>query len=148
MSTYYTSDEQAANRAKLVAALRSGEYVQGRCRLRRSNGARHRPLYCCLGVACQISGLGSFDDDNDMFITAEEGAPEGVVLPRAVRQWFGFDTAAGDFKAGAGIDCPRNNRASSLTEANDGGLPFTKIADIIEEGRIKITPTRKAPQNG
>ena len=39
--------------AALVAALRSGRYEQGHNRLKDEYGG-----YCCLGVACDISGLG------------------------------------------------------------------------------------------
>lgn len=37
-------------KAKWIAALRSGEYPQGRKRLKSSDG------YCCLGVLCAITG--------------------------------------------------------------------------------------------
>jgi hypothetical protein len=39
---------------KWVAALRSGEYQQGHKRLRTGD------TYCCLGVACAISGRGEW----------------------------------------------------------------------------------------
>lgn len=38
-------------KAKWVAALRSGEYKQGRGQLR-----NHNNEYCCLGVACIVTG--------------------------------------------------------------------------------------------
>ena len=37
-----------------LVALESGEYKQGRGRLRDDNG------FCCLGVACDLSGLGEW----------------------------------------------------------------------------------------
>lgn len=39
-------------KAKWVAALRSGEYVQGHGRLRDVNDH-----YCCIGVLCKLMGL-------------------------------------------------------------------------------------------
>lgn len=44
----YTPEEIKLNRARLVFALLSGEYQQGRGGLRNHRG------YCCLGVACDI----------------------------------------------------------------------------------------------
>jgi hypothetical protein len=38
-------------KAAWMKALRSGEYEQGRQRLRRGND------YCCLGVLCKVAGL-------------------------------------------------------------------------------------------
>lgn len=42
------------NRAKWVAALRSGEYKQGKGKLRTRGNT-----YCCLGVACAIGVVGA-----------------------------------------------------------------------------------------
>lgn len=47
-------------KARWVAALRSGEYEQGRCRLR-----SHDDHYCCLGVLCAVV-------DNDKWIKTDE----------------------------------------------------------------------------
>ena len=41
---------------KWIKALRSRKYTQGKCSLVRNYGER-RPEYCCLGVACVVSGL-------------------------------------------------------------------------------------------
>jgi hypothetical protein len=37
---------------KWLAALRSGQYEQGRCALRTDEGGQRR--YCCLGVLCDL----------------------------------------------------------------------------------------------
>lgn len=133
----YTSDEQAANRATLIAALRSGEYKQGEGYLRRREDYKHAyaTVYCCLGVACKISGLGSFDY-TDAFITAEEGEVSSTHLPGAVRKWLGFATDNGALINGD----MRTETAlvvSSLMDANDLGVSFAQIADIIEENRVE-----------
>lgn len=39
-------------KAKWIAALRSGEYRQGRHALRKADGS-----YCCLGVLCEVAGV-------------------------------------------------------------------------------------------
>lgn len=40
-------------KAKWLAALRSGEFIQGHTQLRSSDGSKH----CCLGVLCVVAGL-------------------------------------------------------------------------------------------
>lgn len=53
------TDEQRERIAKLIDALRSDVY-------NRTEGVLHRPSgYCCLGVACDISGLGYWTVDPD-----------------------------------------------------------------------------------
>lgn len=52
---YYTSDQPRIDpdvKAKWVAALRSGEYRQGKKMLKTPEGS-----YCCLGVYCAITGV-------------------------------------------------------------------------------------------
>src|SRR4051812_22232694 len=62
-----------------VDALRSGKYERTTGWLRWGNG------YCCLGVACDISGLGEWDD-GDSYQT--HTGPEAYVLPNAVKEWL------------------------------------------------------------
>lgn len=47
-------------KAKWLAALRSGEYSQGRRQLRTPTGG-----YCCIGVLCDISGMGEWREAMD-----------------------------------------------------------------------------------
>lgn len=54
--------EQLLARRKWVDALRSGKYAQTKTRLQSFNG------FCCLGVACDISGLGYWADDRSFTI--------------------------------------------------------------------------------
>ena len=53
----WTETEKREHRRELAAALRSGKYRQTRGRLRDSKG------FCCLGVACEISGVGKWNGD-------------------------------------------------------------------------------------
>ena len=102
--TQYTEQEQKEHRAELVAALRSGEYQQITGRLTDETG------YCCLGVACEISGLGewstdildkpeSLASDAIMYVVSNGlGEYNSHVLPRSVREYYGFAEANPDFR--------------------------------------------------
>ena len=119
----YTSEEQAANRAALVEALRSGKYKQGKEQLRPSEDE-----YCCLGVACDISGLGNWNanlSERRYIIEAVQWST--FTLPPLVQDWLGFDSALGDM-----------NENDTLSAMNDAGSTFNEIADIIEAGRVML----------
>ena len=99
-------------RAKWVDALRSGDYRQGRGRLR--SGDR----FCCLGVAADRLGGGWWDPSGD---------------PMAYRTDDGF-CCIGSLPAGLkgelGID---DDQVLTLTHMNDhDGRSFGQIADWIE----------------
>jgi len=105
---------------KWVKALRSGKYKQTKHSLKDDNG------YCCLGVLCEISGMGEFKKREELlknkfyqYITETE--TDGVVLPALVMSWSGIQSVDGDF------------RDENLTAMNDCGFSFKKIADIIEK---------------
>lgn len=123
------------NTTKLVEALRSDKYNQGRSRL------RHGDEYCCLGVACDISGVGKWypspkkNRERERFVydTAEVGyrSAEGYVLPDAVKDWLGWKTDAnGTFREIVGDE---DEDDVALTGLNDAGVPFAQIADVIEQ---------------
>lgn len=90
---------------KWIAALRSGEYKQGRCQLEREG------KYCCLGVACVIA-------DKNINIMNYQYIPEdNKEVPYLLK---GRD---GD-----------NIIVAILTNMNDQEMrSFTEIADWIEE---------------
>ena len=109
----YTKAQQKRNRAKWVKALRSGEYRQAKSVLTDGRG------FCCLGVACEISGLGHWDGEFEWEYHAGD-TQETAFLPFEVKEWLGLSTVAGDFNRGC------------LTSLNDNGKKFTTIAKIIE----------------
>lgn len=122
-----------------TAALRSGEYQQGTGALRRND-----ETYCCLGVLCALAaeeGIVSFDgplgdDDKYSVFTPVSNIRNSAYLPRAVKEWAGMnntDSTAGT--AGTLADGMLNTskgRFFSLAAANDEGVPFSEIADLIE----------------
>lgn len=109
----------------LVAALRSGRYVQAREALHTPQG------FCCLGVACEISGLGRWvevPDDRRLrqrFLIGTSPVGETSVLPKDVVDYYGFSNEMGSFRDSCGDQ-------QELTELNDNGTSFRKIADLIE----------------
>lgn len=115
-------------RAKLVAALRSVKYKQGRDRLRSGDD------YCCHGVACDVSKLGrwekgpgardySYDADGDM---------SQFRLPSMVMKHYGWSDPDGRLTVRQ-----RDGYFPDLTDLNDRGFTFSQIADLIEAGLVE-----------
>lgn len=103
------------NAKKWVAALRSGEYQQGRGSLRTP-----ADRFCCLGVACDLYG-----HEHHIAWKGERFQHEEFHLPFDVQDWLGLNTVKGSYIAG-------NHQATNLANRNDNGANFQKIADIIE----------------
>ena len=102
-------------KAKWLAALRSGEYKQAKSVLNTGDS------FCCLGVLCDISGMGRWvrDDRNRAFIYYEYGEAyrEFAELPIPLQK-------------GAGIEVVEE--AALIQMNDDEDKTFTEIADWIE----------------
>jgi hypothetical protein len=112
---------KAEIKAKWVAALRSGEYKQGR------EALRHGEYFCCLGVLCNLHAqanpdIASSETDPDVYLG------EGGVLPRKVALWAGLDP-----EMDLGPPVKIQSKTQSLASHNDDGRRFTTIAKAIEE---------------
>ena len=110
----YTKEEQKQHRAELVEALRSGRYKQAQYSLRDGD------YFCCLGVACDVSGLGEWD--NFQYLN------NSIYLPSEVMKYYGFNEKEGlffAFKNGPKI-------RKFLSSLNDNSYTFKEIADVIE----------------
>jgi hypothetical protein len=93
-----------------VKALRSGKYKQTKGVLYEAD----RNAFCCLGVACDISGLPP----------EEWHGSDYTVLPQEVKQSLNLSSNYGRFFDGD---------YTSLVKCNDAlGYSFDQIADIIE----------------
>ena len=142
---YKHTPEEA--RALLVAALRSGEYEQHTGQLRSNSG------YCCLGVGCdvflKVEGIGRWREENGtgnwVFKIEKPGAYSTESLPAEVRGWLGFLGAAGEFREAGEVGLSKVVEKDShygdkgevfynLADANDNGILFPEIADVIEKG--------------
>lgn len=134
---------------KLLAALRSGEYIQGEAAMHVCNG---EATWCCLGVACEVfrqeTGRGTWEHD-DKHRSMKEGAKVFTLgeyaspgyPPGAVLEWFGFpptdpNNVSGD--VAQDIDLPRakmpnDQQSARASRMNDSSQSFETIADAIEE---------------
>lgn len=101
---------------KIVAALRSGKYKQGRGQLRKGD------CYCVWGVICDVSGLGEWDDPFLNKIYEYNGYE--AIAPISVRDWV--------FPKGSS-KIMLHNHSKSLMYHNDNGATFEQLADAIEE---------------
>lgn len=116
-------------RRRLVAALRSGQYHQGRGWLKQGEGDDAR--YCCLGVACEVAlGCGAVDDPDHV----RQELRDNAALPPSVRAAFGFRTRYGHFGR-------RVSGHYSLAGMNDSGVSFNRIAAVIESPPLGLYET-------
>lgn len=102
-------------KASWVAALRSGQFEQGKSALQVGN------KYCCLGVLCRIAGVPRTlpgEESDNLY-------PPGLVL-------FGGMSTLPPKYTEAEFDLPFHEM-DQLTILNDkDGLTFNQIADYIE----------------
>jgi hypothetical protein len=126
-------------KAAWVSALRSGEYEQGEAALQVGN------KFCCLGVLCDIA-VKQFDlklevekdmsgCSDDTCCDPDRPRPvayngESAFLPSIVADWAGLEDKGGTLTTP--VRTPVGDDAHALYVANDGGLTFPQIADIIE----------------
>jgi hypothetical protein len=108
-----------------VDALRSGNYRQTQKKLRNEDGAM-----CCLGVACEVFGQGTWNGDPDnseyIYYTTPDGGHESGLLPHEVQEWLGVSSINPEVIDAEGY-------GTSLANANDAmGWDFPTIADAIE----------------
>lgn len=99
------------NQTKWLAALRSGEYQQGKQYLCREG------RYCCLGVGCEVLGVPKTPYEDCVAFNGSIST-----APNMFRDLVGLR----DFMGVATSGC-------TLTSLNDvDGKSFSEIADIIE----------------
>jgi hypothetical protein len=120
-------DEQI--KADWVAALRSGEYKQGRMYLHSVDGEDH--FFCCLGVLSDLAFKAGVTErtfrkgSTDCYSYGTDAEWNTSVLPPNVSRWAGLGTKC-DLTV-----VPR--AAGTLSQLNDYGVKFEEIATIIEE---------------
>jgi len=105
------------NIRKWIKALRSGKYIQITGNLHKDNG------YCCLGVACEVSGLSEWKRKDLPFTLNSYFYLDALnTLPDPVQKWLGVE------------NCNPTCNGRFLSDWNDSQFyNFTQIADLIEE---------------
>lgn len=146
--TVYTKEQQAEHRQQWTAALRSGDYPQGKFALKTAEGN-----FCCLGVACELAvaaGVTKRIDRKCNCSTADctsgsgyenyDGNPVNSTLPDSVREWLGLEAAGGSLKETVYFgDREDENYATSLAGLNDdGGWTFAQIADLVDADGVVL----------
>ena len=113
-----------------VAALRSGEYLQGKGMLEvfeADQDDRIVSKFCCLGVLSKLA------DKAGVPVTKDSGSGriQGAYIDPDVRDWAGMIHCTGDF---TGDTISRDAILYSLPTLNDKrGYTFDEIADVIEK---------------
>jgi hypothetical protein len=109
---------------KWLEALRSGEYEQGRERLRSGD------KFCCLGVLCEIyrkdmdnGEWRTYDKDDILFQTG--ATSKFGTLPRVVINWSELPDD--------NPNVTHDGMVNTLASLNDNGESFETIADVIEK---------------
>lgn len=90
-------------KAKWTAALRSGEYKQGKGQLRDGRGK-----FCCLGVLCNVASMQISKNGESPIVGGIENDYRGAFVPLIGEKYF------------------------DLYLMNDNGKSFPEIADYIE----------------
>jgi hypothetical protein len=119
-------------KAQWVAALRSGEYEQGRGYLRTSDGK-----FCCLGVLCDLAakaGVVRVSESDDFAYGALYGLEDQVFgLPAEVRDWAGGGLTPEPYvKFTPPGEAERDFPLSALNDHKVKGQTFAQIADLID----------------
>lgn len=123
-------------RTLLIPALRDPKrtQTQGALRRRGAEEVGYPDGDCCLGVACDVSGLGEWANepgvDGMVTYTVYDGSGYPVDwnsedLPGPVREFYGFPDAGGG-------EIEVDGDVRPLWEHNDLGVPFAKLADALE----------------
>ena len=137
-----SSECNIENMRLFVAALRSGEFTQGKMRL--AQCATFGPEvgsqweYCCLGVACEIAlrhgVVMAVNVQSSGSYAAKDYDNNKVTLPRSVQQWLGIRE---DVPMVPHPEQPGSNYIP-VTRANDDlGWDFEAIAQALER-RFKL----------
>ena len=115
----WTKEEQADHREQLVRALMDGKYRQSHTALRRND------KFCVLGVACDLSMLGTWQGDEDSMAYVVGNEWSSIELADSVAEYYGF--------ASTNPEVHYNGRLRTLMSLNDGQeMPFNKLAELID----------------
>ena len=97
-------------KAQWLAALRSGDYQQGKSLL------HYEDRFCCLGVLCDLYAKDTGNTwESDGLVCNMHGS--GGILSPQVQEWAGL----------------KHLNSMDLAGRNDNGATFEELAELIEE---------------
>jgi hypothetical protein len=119
-------------KAQWTAALRSGEYQQGKQALKTADGT-----YCCLGVLCELAVKAGVIEPAKQFKADYAFEYNSAVSfpPAEVCEWAGLEEAnpdAGGHSLSAHNDGIEGCTCSECDDPTVAGKSFAEIADLIE----------------
>ena len=114
-----------------LQALESGNYKRG------TGVLRNNDKFCCLGVACDVSKVGEWEEpqNTDSVYTYKvmcHPAATGI-LPRDVQDELNMEHLDGQF-----VGKKPNDKFHSLVQMNDWGVPHKKIAEFIRKNPSRV----------
>lgn len=141
------TDVQEQARADLVFALRSNKYKQAKGMLRFKSDNTTRDTFCCLGVASNLVNSKKWKYLKHEWVydsnLSEGDNGSSTSMTTSVMDMYGFNERSGEFLTHTlpqpTLDYLKRhypdtvrNHITNLVSLNDGGVPFDKIADVIE----------------
>lgn len=120
-------------KAELLKRLRSGEIRQGKGALRNADDSM-----CCLGVLTEMSVEAGATEPGvlvnvlEKYVYPDNGGEASTMPPFSVYKWafFNYDWPQANTNLWYVLS---NGFRSFLPALNDGDVPFTDIADLIED---------------
>ncbi|MNK27631.1 hypothetical protein D3C87_459930 [compost metagenome] len=142
------TDEQKSRTLNWIEKLESGEFLQITSVLRGvKNGIPYGIGYCCLGVACEISGLGKWGTEipsgkifQHLFVLNGEvpspsNAYESLPPSQVIQDWFGMPEDVGFEiilnRSRFRTDDREKYHIKRLPGLNDAGVTFAEIAKVL-----------------
>lgn len=125
-------------KARWVAALRSGEFEQGKDYLCEDG------KYCCLGVLSELAVRDGVIAPAEAIDVPSGGTIPGLAfdgerhhLPQSVAKWADINPEYDDWEGDVVYDPDPyvlfGDRDQTVSELNDKGMTFPELADLIEE---------------
>lgn len=102
--------------------LRSGKFAQGQGQLRSWDENNQRWVYCCLGVLCEMSGLGEWVDVIDHDVKYSTYLDNKHYLPPEVARWAGINPSNEE----------EGDVQQKLGSLNDSGVSFIVVSDRLD----------------
>lgn len=117
---------------KWITELRSGKWKQHKGQLANN----YRTAHCCLGVACEISGI---EPNFNLFKDRWEWESDSSILPFSLAKRLEMNMNLSKSKDSEETIVARNGKfmlpngvTLVLSELNDAGFTFNQIADVID----------------